>query len=349
MAHVEAGATFGRRLPLRHLHRHPHVYPAGRGGLAVAEGLAQRLAEGHFGPAQRYPVLGPGRAGQARFHAGEVELDALGEHGLDRRVEPQALVLGVRLHQLHVVLGPAGEPQVAQRLVVDGEYGAGGTVLGGHVADGGPVVQGDLGHTGPVELHELAHYPPLAQQLGHGEDQVRGRRALGQFADQLEPDDIGDEHGHRLAEHGRFGLDAPDAPSQHSEPVDHGRVRVGAEERVRVRLAVFGENDPGQVLQVVTDARVGRDDLQAGERLLAPAQEPVALLVALELELGVAPEGIRPAGEVGDHRVVYDQLGGHLRLHGHRVAAQGHHGVAHSRQVGDHGHSGEVLHEDPGR
>ena len=142
-----------------------------------------------------------------------------------------------------------------------------------------------------------------------------------------------------------------DAPAEHPEPVDHGRVRVGAEERVRVSLAVVGEDDPGQVLQVdlVADAGVGRDDLQAGERLLAPAQEPVALLVALELELGVAPEGVRPAGEVGDHRVVYDELGGHLGLHGHRVAAQGHHGVAHSRQVGDHGHSGEVLHEDPGR
>ena len=112
-----------------------------------------------------------------------------------------------------------------------------------------------------------------------------------------------------------------------------------------------GENDAGQVLQVdlVAYPGVGRDHLQGRERLLAPPQEPVALLVALELELRVQPERVRPPGEVGDHGVVDDELGRHLRLHGQRVAAQRHHGVAHGRQVGHHGHAGEVLHQDPGR
>jgi hypothetical protein len=74
-----------------------------------------------------------------------------------------------------------------------------------------------------------------------------------------------------------------------------------------------------------------------------------ALAVALELELGVADERVRPAGHVGDHRVVDDQLGGGQRVDPGGVAAELGHGVAHGGQV-DHGrHAGEVLHQHPRR
>ena len=56
------------------------------------------------------------------------------------------------------------------------------------------------------------------------------------------------------------------------------------------------------------DAGVGRDDREVVERLLAPAQERVALLVALELELGVDAERVARAELVDLHRVVDDQL-----------------------------------------
>jgi hypothetical protein len=38
---------------------------------------------------------------------------------------------------------------------------------------------------------------------------------------QLEPDDLGNEHRDRLAEHRGFGLDAADAPAHDAEAVDH--------------------------------------------------------------------------------------------------------------------------------
>ncbi len=38
----------------------------------------------------------------------------------------------------------------------------------------------------------------------------------------------------RLAEHGGLGLDAADAPAEHAQAVDHGGVRVGADERIGV-------------------------------------------------------------------------------------------------------------------
>ena len=43
------------------------------------------------------------------------------------------------------------------------------------------------------------------------------------------------------------------------------------------------------------DAGVGRHDAEVAERVLAPAEERVALLVAGELELGVQLKRVRPA------------------------------------------------------
>ena len=57
-----------------------------------------------------------------------------------------------------------------------------------------------------------------------------------QLARQPEADDLRDQHRDRLAEHRRLGLDAADAPAEHAEAVDHRRVRVGADQRVRIGL-----------------------------------------------------------------------------------------------------------------
>ena len=125
-----------------------------------------------------------------------------------------------------------------------------------------------------------------------------------------EADDLRDQHRDRLAEHRGLGLDAADAPAEHAEAVDHRGVRVGADERVGERLAVARLDHARQVLEVdlVADAGVRRHDAEVVERGLAPAQEGVALAVALELELGVALER-EPLGEHVDlDRVVDHQL-----------------------------------------
>src|ERR687885_823408 len=72
----------------------------------------------------------------------------------------------------------------------------------------------------------------------------------------------------------------------------------------------------GEVLEVhlVADAGVRRDDREVVERLLAPAQELVALAVALELELGVRLEGVAQREDVDLDRVVDHELGGNERV-----------------------------------
>jgi hypothetical protein len=269
---------------------------------------------------------------------------------------PQALLLGVGLDQCHLLGRAAGQPQVGQGLPVDREDRAGGAELGAHVADGGPVGERDGGHALAVELDELADHAVLAQQLGDGQDQVGGRRAGRQLAGQPEPDHPRDEHRHRLAEHGRLGLDPADAPAEHAQAVLHGGVRVGAHAGVGERggdpvPGRLRHDDAGQVLDVdlVHDAGAGRDDLELAQRLLAPAQEREPLPVALELQGHVPVEGVGPAEHVSDHRVVDHQLGRDERVDLARVAAQRGHGLAHRGQVHDGRDAGQVLQDDPGR
>ena len=97
------------------------------------------------------------------------------------------------------------------------------------------------------------------------------------------------------------------------------------------------------------DASVGRHDREAFERALTPAQERVALLVALKLALGVDPEGVARAESVDLHGVVDHQLGGHERVDLGGVAAHRGHRVAHRGEVDHGGHTREVLHQDTRR
>ena len=261
-----------------------------------------------------------------------------------------ALLLGVGLDQVHVAVVAPGEAQVVEGDVVDGEDGAGGAVLGRHVADGGPVGQRHGGHARTEELDELPDHAVLAEEVGDGQHQVGGGGARRLLAGQAEPHHRGQEHGQRLSEHGRLGLDAAHPPSEHAEPVDHGGVGVGADQGVAVGLPVVGgEDHPRQVLEVdlVADAGARRDHPEAVEGLLGPAQQLVALDVALVLDVDVLVEGLRPARDLGDDRVVDDQLHRDQRVDLGRVAAQRRQRVAHGGQVDHAGHPGEVLHEDP--
>jgi hypothetical protein len=263
---------------------------------------------------------------------------------------PEALLLRVRLDERDLLLGPPGEAQVAQGLRVDGEDRAGRPVLRGHVPDRGAVGQRHRTDPRPVELDELPDHAVLAQHLRDRQNEVGCGRSLRHVAVEAEADHARDEHRHRLTEHRGLGLDAANAPTEHAEPVDHRRVRVGPDQRVGIGRAVASEDDTGQVFNVdlVDDPRAGWDDLEVVERPLAPAQELVALVVALVFELDVAGERVRRAEQVGDDRVVDHQLGRGERVDPGGVAAEVAHGLAHGGEVDDGRHAGEVLHHDPG-
>ncbi len=142
----------------------------------------------------------------------------------------------------------------------------------------------------PKNSHEFVHDALLAQHLGDRQYEVGGRGSGGRLPMSLNPMTWGMSHGHGVAEHGRLGFDAAHAPAEHAQSVDHGGVRIGADQGVGVgEFAARGfvrENDAGQAFDIdlVDYAGVGRHDFEVAERRLAPSQEHVALAVAAELD-----------------------------------------------------------------
>ena len=197
-------------------------------------------------------------------------------------------------------------------------------------------------------LDELPDDAGLAQDLVDREDEVGRRRAFGERAVEAEADDLRHEHRDRLAEHRGLGLDPADAPAEDAEAVDHRRVRVGADDRVRECLSVALLDHAREELEVdlVADAGVRRHGLEVCEGALAPAEERVALAVAPELELGVALDR-EPGRKVVDlHRVVDHELDRDQRVDLLRVAAEVGHRGAHRCEVDDRRYAGEVLQQD---
>jgi hypothetical protein len=88
-----------------------------------------------------------------------------------------------------------------------------------------------------------------------------------------------------------------------------------------------------------------RHDAEIGEGGLAPAQEGIALAVALVFQLDILLEGAGTAEIIHHHRMVDDQIDGGERIDLLRVAAQGDHRLAHRRQIDHGGDAGEILHQ----
>ena len=303
---------------------------------------------------QRDPVLGALRPGDAGLDRAHVENEGVGVLG--RAVAGfavQALGTRVRLDQRGPGLGATGESQILDALRVDGEDAAGRPVLGRHVRDGGAIGQRQVVEAVAEELDELADHALRAKHLDHGKHEIGGGGAFGELSRELEPHHLGDEHRDRLAEHRGLRLDAADSPAEHPEAVDHRGVRVGADHGVRIGAGRAGmlarEDDAGEIFQVdlVDDAGAWRHHLEVPERLLTPAQERVALAIALELDLGVAGECVPGTEPVDLHRVVDDELHRRERVDLRGVAAERAHRVAHRGEVDHRRHAREVLEQYP--
>ncbi len=326
------------------------------GVLGLAEFTRQRFGELGGGFGQQNAVLRTLGTGQRRLNGRQVELQGVREGRLgDAGLPPQALFLGVGLDQRDALGRAAGALQEGHGGGRDREEAAGRAVFRRHVGDGRLVFQGQVGQGVAVEFDELADHALLAQHLGDGQHQVGGRRAFRQGAGQLEADDFRDQHRDRLAQHRGLGLDAAHAPAQDRQAIDHGGVAVGADDGVGIgdfgAVDLVGPDRLSEILQVhlVADAGAGRHDAEVVERRRTPAQEAIALDVALVLALDVIVIGLGITEVVDHHRVVDDEVDRVQRVDLGRVGAQGDHGVAHGGQVDDGGNAGEVLHQHPRR
>ena len=129
-------------------------------------------------------------------------------------------------------------------------------------------------------------------------------------------------------------------------------MRVGADHGIRVGHPSFlAEDHAGEVFDVdlMNNAGIRRHNLEVVECGLAPAQEGVAFLVAVELDLGIEIQSIVAAGFVDHHGVVDHQLNRYQRVDLGRIATQLGHRITHRGQIDHAGHTGEILQNHAGR
>ena len=99
----------------------------------------------------------------------------------------------------------------------------------------------------------------------------------------------------------------------------------------------------------MADAGARRDDAEVLERLLAPAEEGIALAVARHLQRDVLPERLGRAEVIDHHRVVDDEIDRRERIDAAGVAAEGGHRGAHRGEVHHRGYARKILHQHAGR
>ena len=141
-----------------------------------------------------------------------------------------------------------------------------------------------------------------AEQLGDPQGQIGGGHPFTETPGQSHPDDLRGQKIDRLTEHAGLSLDPADPPADDPQPIDHGGVGIGADQRIREKdaspFSFPTEHDLGQVFEIdlVDDADRWRNDLERIKGLLSPFQEFVALTVSLKLDLEIGQEGIGRAG-----------------------------------------------------
>src|ERR1017187_10940270 len=92
------------------------------------------------------------------------------------------LFAGIGLDERDLFLAAAGEPKVAQALLVDRENAASSAVFGRHIRNGRAIREWKILQSGTEVFDELAHHSMLAQHLGDGEDEIGRSRAFAQAA-----------------------------------------------------------------------------------------------------------------------------------------------------------------------
>src|SRR5471030_1551504 len=277
---------------------------------------------------------------QVQFHdAGVIDVAGF-------RHAVQALRLEVAGEGVDLGLGAAGAFEVFDGRVVDREEAHRRAVFRRHVGDSGAVGQRQRLGAFAEELDELADDFFLAQQFGDGQYQIGCGAAFAQDAGQVHADHVRGQEVDWLAQHAGFGFDAADAPADHADTVDHGGVRVGADQGVRVvHVASFLAgivHAACQVFQVdlVDDAEAWWHDAEGIECLHAPFHELVTLVVTREFQFHVQVQRFLFAVVIDGDRVVDHQVNRHQRLDLLGIDAHFGSHVTHRGQVGQQRYAG---------
>ena len=129
-------------------------------------------------------------------------------------------------------------------------------------------------------------------------------------------------------------------------------MRIRADERIRIGFEAVSvghrADNAREIFDVylVADAGVGWNYFEISKCLCAPAEEGVALDIALEFEFGVQAEGVGAAETVHLDGVIDDEFRGEERIDALGIAAHLLDGFAHGGEIDHRGNASEVLEKD---
>jgi len=131
----------------------------------------------------------------------------------------------------------------------------------------------------------------------------------------------------------------------------HERVGIGDLDGALLFLDLRGPYRLGEIFEIdlMADASAGRHDAEIRERLLAPAQERIALAVALIFDLDVFFQRGGRAEMVHHHRMIDDEVDRGERIDFRGRATEFGHRIAHRGEIDNAGNAGEILHQHAGR
>ena len=186
-------------------------------------------------------ILRTFRTSHAGLDAGNIHFHHLGklQRAFVRRDAPQALRLVVIFNCFAKLFAATSATQVTHRDFVDSEKAHRCTVFRSHVGNCRTVRQAKRLGSGTIKFDKLPYHFGLTQHFGHAQHQVRGRHAGSEFASQVNSDNFRNEESHGLTKHASFRFDAANAPTNNAKAVDHGGVRVGAYQGIRIKYAFF--------------------------------------------------------------------------------------------------------------
>src|SRR5687768_2169292 len=101
-----------------------------------------------------------------------------------------------------------------------------------------------------MKLDEFSNYLGLSQHLCDSQYQISRSNSVAQTTAQANTNYIRRQEIDWLAQHGCFGFYTTDAPGHYAQSVNHCRMRVSADQRIRIIDVVLFPNVLGEKLKV---------------------------------------------------------------------------------------------------
>ena len=188
---------------------------------------------------QDQPILRPLRTCNTRLNRTQIEGQCIRKHRIrSPRLPEHPLRPVVSLGQLNRLRRSSRQSHVSQSLGINREDSASRAVLRSHVRNRRPIRKRHRLQARAKKLDKLANHAPCPEHLSDGQNKVSRRRTFLQPTRKLEPDDLRNQHRHRLTKHRCLRLDSADTPAQNAQAVDHRGVAVGTHQGIRISNAL---------------------------------------------------------------------------------------------------------------